>query len=406
MNPAPRILVLAGEASGDHHAARVVEAIRRRLPDATFVGLGGPDLEAQGVDLLAGLDRLAVMGFAEVVTRLGFFWKLKRRLTALLQDGGIDLVLAVDYPGLNLRMARVARELGVPVLYYIAPQVWAWKAHRAEQLARDATRVAVILPFEEERLREAGAQVRFVGHPLKEVPPPEVSEAELRRELGVGDDAPLLALLPGSRAQELALHLDLFRHAAEILQEEWLPDVRPVIAAAPGVARARLDASGLPVTPHTRALLGAARAGLVKSGTSTLEAAVAGCPFVCVYRTSWLTFKLAQRLVRVPHIALANLVAGEEVVPELLQDDATPTTLARELRPLIEGGVDREVQLRGLAGVRDALGTPGAAERTAEMALRILADPAGRSEGTPGRPEGEARTSGGRDPGAAGESAP
>jgi lipid-A-disaccharide synthase len=364
--------VLAGEASGDHHGARVVEELRARVPEAEFVGLGGPDLERAGVELLAGLDELAVMGFAEVASRLGFFWRLKRRLTRLLSTGDIDLVLAVDYPGLNLRMARVARSLGVPVLYYIAPQVWAWKEHRAAQLARDADRVAVILPFEEERLREAGAAVTFVGHPLKELPPPEVGEARLRADLAVDADTPLLALLPGSRSQELDRHLELFRHTAEVVREEFAPDLVPVIAAAPGVDRTRLHATGLAVTAHTRTLLGSARAGLVKSGTSTLEAAVAGCPFVCVYRTSWLTYTLARRLVKVPHIALVNLVADAEVVPEVLQDEATPLVLARELRPLVEEGAERKIQLAELARVSAALGRPGAAARTAELAAQLL----------------------------------
>jgi lipid-A-disaccharide synthase len=368
----PRILVLAGEASGDHHAARVVEALSRRLPGARFVGLGGPDLKAAGVELIEGLDRLAVMGFAEVVAHLGFFWKLKRRLTRLLEGGSVDLVLAVDYPGLNLRVAGTARRLGVPVLYYIAPQVWAWKEKRASRLARDAARVAVILPFEEARLRAAGADAHFVGHPLKEIEGPPLDEAEFRHGLDVGERAPLLALLPGSRSQELSAHLDLFRHAAELLQEEWVPEVVPVIAAAPGVDGDRLAATGLRVTPHTRSLLSAARAGLVKSGTSTLEAAVAGCPFVCVYRTSWFTYALAKRLVKVPHIALANLVAGEEVVPEILQDDATPHRLARELRPLFDEGAERRLQVRGLRNVSEALGPPGAAERTAELAIELL----------------------------------
>ena len=368
-----RILVLAGEASGDHHAARVVAAMRRMAPDLEFVGLGGPDLAAEGVELLAGLDQLAVMGFAEVIRHLGFFWKLERRIKTLLSDGSISLVLAVDYPGFNLRMTREARRLGIPVLYYIAPQVWAWKAHRAAQLARDAEHIAVILPFEPPIFEREGGSVSFVGHPLVETPDPSPAQSEaLRTELEMGAETPLLALLPGSRKQELDRHLELFVEAARRVVARH-PGVRPVLAAAPGVPLDRLRATGLHVTTRTRELLRTARAALVKSGTSTLEAAVAGVPFVMAYRTSALTYRLAQRLVRVPHIALANLVAGERVVPELLQDQATPQALAAALDPLVEeGSAAREAMLAALEEVRGALGTPGAADRVARTALEIL----------------------------------
>lgn len=371
-----RILVLAGEASGDHHAARVVAALRGMAPDLEFVGLGGPDLQAEGVELLAGLDQLAVMGFAEVIRHLGFFWKLERRIKALLADGSVSLVLAVDYPGFNLRMTRVARKLGIPVLYYIAPQVWAWKAHRAAQLARDASHIAVILPFEPPIFQAEGGSVSFVGHPLVETPVPSPADVEaLRTELGMDADVPLLALLPGSRKQELDRHLELFAEAGRRVAVRH-PELRPVLAAAPGVSPDRLRATGLPVTTRTRALLRTSRVALVKSGTSTLEAAVAGVPFVMAYRTSPLTYRLAQRLVRVPHIALANLVAGERVVPEFLQDQATPEALAGALDPLVdEGSPARQTMLAGLEKVRGALGTPGAADRVAEAALEILDRP-------------------------------
>lgn len=374
---APRVLVLAGEASGDHHAARVVEAVRARVPGARFLGLGGPELEEAGVELLAGLDRLAVMGFAEVVGRLGFFWSLKRRLVGLLDGGDVDLVLAVDYPGLNLRVARAARERRIPVVWYISPQVWAWKPHRARALARDADRVAAILPFEEPLLREAGARVAFVGHPLVERPDDVPDATVFRASLGIDAHAPVLALLPGSRAQELDRHLELFVETARRLRATR-PALAPVLARATGVEPGRLEATGLPVTPSARALLRHARAALVKSGTSTLECALEGTPFVMTYRTSPVTFALARRLVRVEHVALANLVAGERVVPEILQDEATPERLASELEPLLDDGPERDAQIAGLARVRAALGDPGAAERVAGLVEEVL-DERGRA---------------------------
>lgn len=334
---------------------------------------------------MAPLDDLAVMGFVEVLRHARFFWKLERRIVARMDAGEVDLVLAIDYPGLNLRLARKARERGIPVVYYIAPQVWAWKAHRAAHLARDADRVAVILPFEAEGLAAAGADVTFVGHPLGERAPIDCDEATLRGELRLpGADAegegPLVALLPGSRDQEISRHLELFTEAARRLSADRR-GLRPVFAAASGVDPERLAASGLPVTTRTRALLTHSRVAMVKSGTSTLEAAMAGVPFVCVYRTHPLTFALAQRLVKVPHIALANLVAERRVVPELLQSEATPERMASEAGALLDEGPRREAQLDGLAEVRDRLGGPGASERVADMVIEVLLERANAGAG-------------------------
>lgn len=370
----PVIFISAGEESGDLHGAALARALRRRFPGARLLGLGGARMQAEGVELMAGLQELAVMGFVEVIRHLPFFIELRDRVFAALEREGVDLVVPIDYPGFNLRLAKHARGRGIPVLYYIAPQVWAWHKSRVRDLARDADEVAVVLPFEEPFLRKAGVNAVFVGHPLLDRPPPELSRDAWAKRNGLDPVRPILALFPGSREQEVGRHLELFSHAAALVAAKD-PRVQPVIGVPRGIDRSVYGGALWPLVESTGGmLLQYATAALVKSGTTTLEAGIAKTPMAVVYRMAPLSYALARRVVKVPHIALANLIAERRVAPEFVQDAATPQALADTLLPLLdEASPERQEMVDGLSVIRGKLGGPGASDRVAEIAGQLLA---------------------------------
>jgi lipid-A-disaccharide synthase len=366
------VLFVAGEASGDLHASAVAAAIARRSPGTPMAGVGGPRMRGAGVELLEHTDKLAVIGFVEVLRHVPHHWRLLRALRERMRRGRVGLVVLVDYPGFNLRVASAARAAGVPVLYYITPQVWAWGEGRVARLARDVTRAAVIFPFEEELLRRGGVNATFVGHPLLDRARELPTQAEARRALGIPADVPVLAVFPGSRGAEIVRHLDDFVATAREL-ERRVPGLHVVVSVAPGL---RLDAARCPyqrVESASFAVLRAADAALAKSGTTTLEAAVADCPLVVAYRTSAWTYAIARRVSRVRHIGLVNIVAGREVAPEFVQDALVPSRMADALAPLLDRTSARRAEmLAALADVRRRLGETGAAERVADIALEML----------------------------------
>jgi len=367
------LLIIAGEASGDLHGAGVAERLRALRPDVPLSGMGGDRMAAAGVELFERAE--GVVGFVEVLKHLPAHLRLLRRVKERLRSGRVGLVVLIDYPGFNLRVARAAHDAGVPVLYYITPQVWAWKAGRLKMMAEVITRAAVILPFEEALLRGAGIDATFVGHPLLDRALALPDRAEARRRIGLPIDGEVLALFPGSRAQEIERHLQGFEAVARELQRRR-PGLQVVVSVAPTI---RLDASRLPF-PMVRAqsfdVLRAADVALCKSGTTTLEAAVAGCPCAVVYQTSRISYEIARRLVRIPHIGLLNVVAGREVAPEFVQDAFRTAAVADALEPLFAPeSAARARMVQGMADIRRALGTPGAAARVAEMASAMLPAP-------------------------------
>ena len=366
------VLFIAGEASGDLHAAGVAEELARLRPTLKLSAVGGPRLKAAGVELIESYDQMSVMGFAEVIRHLPRHFQLLDEIRDRLRQGRVSLLILVDYPGFNMKVARAAADAGVPVLYYVTPQVWAWGAGRLTELAKVVTRAAVILPFEEPLLRGYGVNATFVGHPLLDRARDLPSKLEARASLNLSPDRPVLALFPGSRQQEIEHHLDDFVETARIL-EGRLPGLQVVVSVASTIT---LDASRCPyqrVESASFPVLRAADAALCKSGTTTLEAAIADCPLVVAYRTGFISFLLARLMIKIPHIGLVNVVAGREVAREFVQDDLQPADVAEAMLPLFDAkSPERQRVLEGLADVRSRLGTPGAAARVAAMASELV----------------------------------
>jgi len=364
------ILILAGEASGDLHGALLAERLAELRRGVPITGTGGARMRTAGVTMLE--EHEGVVGFVEVLKHIPAHYRLYRRLIARLNEGNVGLVICIDYPGFNMRVAAAAAARGVPVLYYITPQVWAWRAGRLKTMAKVITKAAVILPFEEPLLRGAGIDTTFVGHPLLDRAQTLPDRASARARLGLEPEGELLALFPGSRAQEIRRHLhDFLAVAAEL--ERQRPGLRVVLSVAPTI-ELRDDEVPVPlVRSASFDVLRAADVALCKSGTTTLEAAVADCPCAIAYRTSPISYAIARRLVRIEHIGLLNIVAGREVAREFVQDAFRPLDVAAALEPLFDtSSVARQTMLTGLAEVRAKLGTPGASRRVAEMAAGMI----------------------------------
>lgn len=387
---APGVVLVAGEASGDLHGAALVHALRERRPDLRFSGIGGPAMREAGVVLSHSSEEFAVLGVSEVLSRLPFLLRVLGEMGRAFVRERPALFIPIDYPDFNIRLAARARAAGVPVMYYISPQVWAWRASRVRTLARVVDRMVVVFPFEVPIYEAAGVPVTFVGHPLLDHPPERVPRETVRSALGLADDTPLVAFLPGSRRQEIHRILPPLAGAARLLAARG---IGVAISRAPSVDRGEFDAvldrataeggggSGarLPVWDGpAAALAGAADVAVVASGTATLETGLTGTPPIVVYRMAPLTWWIARRMVRVDHVGLVNIAAGKRIAPELLQDDVTPERVAALVLELLADPERRASMRRELAALPGRLGGPGAAGRAADAALHLIDTRKGR----------------------------
>lgn len=367
------VLIVAGEESGDLHASKVAARLRELAPGLEAYGVGGDRMRSAGVELVFHSDDFAMVGLVEVLRHVPRLRRAMDRLVELARARGTRVAVLVDYPGFNLILAGKLREAGIRVLYYISPQVWAWGEGRVKKIAARVDRMAVVLPFEEGFYRDRGVEAEFVGHPLLEEP--AIASAAMVRDLPA---TPRLGLLPGSRTQEVARLLPPMLGAVEILRND-LPDLSVSLGRAPGISSELLRRSGDPssagveIVPPERGyeVMRTSTALLISSGTATLEAACFGTPMVVVYKLAMLSYLAGRALVKIPDIGLVNVVAGERVVPELIQGEANAERMAAEIRPfMIDGERSADVAAR-LTDVRDSLGRPGASDRVAGMILAM-----------------------------------
>ena len=369
-----KIMMSAGEASGDMHGAAVAAELKRIMPEAEIFGMGGADMKKRGVRIIYDIENLGIIGVVEVIKHIPFFFRLRSMLKEAMIREKPDVLVCVDYPGFNMKLAHAAKELGIPVIYYIAPTIWAWNKGRAKNIVRDVEQVASIFPFEAEAYREAGARVTFVGHPLADTVKPSMSFDEAMAYFHGDPQKKRILLMPGSRKNEVEGLLPVMLEAAGKLAEK--EECQFFIPRASTIPKESL-LSIIGETPLSIGitegrqydLMHICTAAVASSGTATLETALMELPTVLVYRLASFTWFLAKLLVHVKYAGLPNLLLNREVTPELLQDKVNGENIASILLPWIENEEQREKNIKEIREVRKALGSGGAVHRVAELII-------------------------------------
>lgn len=374
------VMFIAGEDSGDQHAARVIEQLKQLLPGIQLFGYGGNRMQAAGMQLVANLaQELPIIGFTPVIRNLSRIRQLLKEAARLLEQRRPDVLVLVDYPGFNLRTAKVARRLGIPVIYYISPQVWVWHKSRLKTIAETVSKMLVILPFEEPFYRNAGLSSAYVGHPLQDDEAPVTASSRVRANLGAKPDEMLIGLIPGSRESEINRHLPMLLEAGCIIHQQ-IPNARFIVPKAATIQKELLlehinRVKGLPLSiaeNDLKSVRAAMDFAICKSGTSTLELALAGVPMVIFYKASILNYLLGRLVVKIPWIGLPNIIAGRDVVPELIQGMASAQQIAITSLGILQDSARISKMREELAAIRASIGGPGAAHRVADEIAAVI----------------------------------
>jgi len=370
------ILIIAGEESGDIHAGNLVKEMLRLDSSLQFYGIGGEKMKKAGVELLFHTREMAFLGFFEVIEHLPFIHKVYNTMTSSLSEQHPDLVILVDYPGFNIRFAKEAKKRNIPVVYYISPQVWAWKKKRINTIAKRVEKMIVLFPFEVELYNEKGVDVSFIGHPLKDIVTPELSREKFFNQYGLNDSQPIVSLLPGSRKQEIQKLLPEMIEAFSVLKQK-LPQLQGIIARVENIDNNIYetmikDKQIHLVTDKTYDVIHYSDVAMVASGTATLETAILETPMVILYKINFLTYLIGKILVQLNNFGLVNIVAGKTIVPELLQHQVTGKNIAENIYPFLTDDKKIAAVKKELHRVNSLLGSPGASKRGAKIILNVL----------------------------------
>lgn len=376
-----RIMIIAGEASGDLQAAHLVRSLKSIDPHIEIFGIGGKLTKEAGVEIIYDIVELAVVGFVEVLKHIGTFKKIFKKLLTLLDTKRPDVVILVDYPGFNLRFAKYAKEKNIPVIYYISPQIWAWGKKRISQIKQYVDKMIVIFGFEEELYKEAGVKVSFVGHPFLDLVKPAWKKEETIKHLHLNHHSVKIALLPGSREKEVERHLPAMLKACEVIKEN-LPDVEFILSKRKELDKAIYNkiTSFSTIKPHSLEnrpyeIMDIANLVILSSGSATLETAIMQKPMVIIYKTSLITWLLAKNLIKIPNIGLVNVVAGKRIVPELMQFQVNAKNIARESLAILQDKHKQEEIKENLRQVKQKLGDQGATNRASHLIYKFLSIP-------------------------------